>query len=101
MVGSDHSNNDYNVMIIIHKTLPPVTYGIMLVGPPGLFSPRQAEKRNIFSFHLIGESGATDPCCRDRSLCATRMGETAESWALLLSTCLGSENRGGRDVKLF
>ena len=47
MVGGDHSNNDYNVMIIIHNIVPPVTYGIILVGPPGLFSPRQPEKRNI------------------------------------------------------
>ena len=46
----------------------------------------------------------TDPCYQDRSLCATRMGEMAESWALL-STCLGSENRQTvvqyRDIKLF
>ena len=57
MVESDHSNNDYNVLIIIHNIVSPVTYGIMLVGPPLRFSPRQAEKRNIFNFHFLRERG--------------------------------------------
>ena len=53
MVEGDHSNNDYNVQIIIHNSVSPVTYGIILVGPPARVSPRQAEKRNIFSFHFL------------------------------------------------
>ena len=80
------------IMIMIHNIVPPVTYGIILVGPPGLFSPRQPGKRNI-SLWKTGDQN-TDPCYQDRSLCATRMGEMGGSLALL-STCLGSENRQG------
>ena len=121
MEGGDHSN-DHNLMIITSDIVPPVTYGIMLVGPAGRGSPRQPEhSHQQFSFYTTSRQGKesarnwnveflefsipvlfvecllltgdTDPCCLGRSSCATRMDGKAASSGPSRRCLLGSANR--------